>query len=199
MRFLPTRTEGPKQADLCSQVCRAKSPRSNSGVCFARQCCKPRSQRHCHRLVRKGPGMWARTAGRRAFLRLAGDSCVSTEGTSAICAECAPEQREGWGNHRLRPCERREDGEGCHLPVAPGHGDSWLRRTLRTHWLHTSRPAPEHLRFSPAHFQAEFSPVCQRLGSFWLRVQCPLTCHPNTCLVSHVSTISTRRQFAVNL
>ena len=42
---------GPGQAKLCPQVCRARSPRSSSGACFAQQCYKPRSPRRSHRPV----------------------------------------------------------------------------------------------------------------------------------------------------
>ncbi|VFV46916.1 ran-binding protein 3 isoform ranbp3-d [Lynx pardinus] len=52
---------------------------------------------------KKRPGTRAHTVGCRAFLRCVGGSCVSSEGTSAICVECAPEQRECWGNDPLNP------------------------------------------------------------------------------------------------
>ena len=53
--LLPVGSEGPGQASLCHQVCRAKSPRSSSAACFARQCYRPRSQKRSHRQVSHGP------------------------------------------------------------------------------------------------------------------------------------------------
>lgn len=125
---------GPGQTDLCPQVCRARSPRSSSGACFAQQCYKPRSQRCSHRPVSDSAMAPPR---------------LTRQGTAA--------SRRRWLWPRLLNAlgNRVLEKQALKSPMS--------LEDRQFHWPPESWPPnPERPRCVPVCLQAKLSPVCLR-------------------------------------